>query len=46
MTKLIDASSVEHAVRRYLQSTGCSLSQSRKQGETGSDIIAKLGDTN
>ena len=43
MPELITASEVEQVIRSYLKRNGCSVSSSRKWGETGADIIATRG---
>ena len=43
MPELIGANEVEQVIRRYLEGNGCSVSLSRKWGETGADIIATRG---
>ncbi len=43
MPESITASEVEQVIRKYLEENGCSVSSSRKWGETGADIIATRG---
>ena len=43
MAKSVEARQVEEALRRYLEDKGCTLSASKKHGQTGPDIVAKRG---
>jgi len=41
MAKLVEARDVEQVIRRYLEGKRCTLSPSKKRGQTGPDIIAR-----
>ena len=44
MAKSVANRRVEEVLRSYLKAEGCTLSVSKKQGETGADIVAKRGE--